>query len=125
MLKWTHLPDLRQTRSLGVLERPERINRLAVRCVPGPSTLRANLGQRTSLEQLRQHLLDAAFHLAIARDIPGSDKNRPAYNKRAQPDLIRATDRKEMAIAHHRLNDFLARGIVPGDLKAKAEKATA
>ena len=32
-------------------------------------------------------------------------------------DWTRATDRKEMAIAHHRLNDFLARGIVPDDLK--------
>jgi hypothetical protein len=32
-------------------------------------------------------------------------------------DLMRATDRKEVATAHHRLNDFLARAIVPEDLK--------
>ena len=38
-------------------------------------------------------------------------------------DLMNATDRKEVGTAHNRLNDFLTRGIVPGDLKA--QKATA
>lgn len=32
-------------------------------------------------------------------------------------DLIRSTDQKGMATAHNRLNDYLARGVVPEDLK--------
>ena len=38
-------------------------------------------------------------------------------------DLMRATDRKGVETAHTRLNDFLARGIVPGDLGARVKKA--
>jgi hypothetical protein len=38
-------------------------------------------------------------------------------------ELIRANDRKEVGTAHNRLNDFLTRGIVPEDLKAKTKKA--
>jgi len=58
-----------------------------------------------------------------------SVKRRPALSQlediRAtlHQQFIRATNCKEVATAHNRLNDFLARGIVPEDLKEKLKKA--
>ena len=57
-----------------------------------------------------------------ARSFKRKPANSDYENIRAKlhQDLVRATDRKEVGTAHNRLNDYLARGIVPENLKRSA-----